>query len=245
MHCWFINVNFCDTHICNCLFLEYLEDINYKAITDEDTEPHEHYQYLNQFQQLWSGDYNTILHCFVRLVVGAYEWTNHLKDKNLDPEKLCTPSDEAFTLLVLENSYICWLDIFEQNNHQVPGKQHHEDDRKKKVVSNVKLAFTAGSIVYNKPPPKKMKGWSKEGIARFNELHNMIVEDWKNHPDCLQDFVRTEKQCLDQQECEQPTPATAVDIYEAVIEQFSDDEESLQDDADGRPGSNQGSTVDV
>ena len=203
--------------------------MNYKAKTDKDTLPEVRYLYLNEFRQLRAGDYHTVLRRFVKPLVGAYTWNNRIRDIHLDPEKLCTPSDEAFAILALENNYLRWLDIFEKNNHEVPRPERQEGDRKKKCVSNVKPAFTTGGNVYDEPSPdelshQKTKGWSKEGIARFNELHRMIVADRKEHPDCLRDFIRTERLCLGQQERGRPAAAKTKSILEAVQDDFSDDE---------------------
>ena len=91
---------------------------------------------------------------------------------------------------------------------------------------DVKPNYTAGGIVYNEPTNKKGKGWSKEGIARFNELYGLVVKDWQEYPDCLRDFVNTERQLLIQPEHVRAAPAKAADIYQAVQDEFSDDEDS-------------------
>jgi len=213
--------------------LVYLRAINYKDITDDDTAPCERWKYMNQFRQLRSGDYHTVLRRFVQPVVGCFIWKKRLRDPNLDPNKLCIPSDEAFALLCLENNYIRWLDIFEKNNHQVPEKKPLDEDRKKKVISNVKPLFTAGGNVYNEPTTQKARGWSMQGIARFNELYTNVIEDRNAYPDFLSDFVKAEKQIIEQQdEIRPPTAAKKSNTLEAAMDAFTDDEDSVGNNYD-------------
>ena len=80
--------------------------------------------------------YSEFFTYFVKPVVGSTDWETRLLSLKLVPEDLCTPSDEAFALLLLENNFVRWLDIFEKNGHKVPRPDHQTTDRKKKSNLN-------------------------------------------------------------------------------------------------------------
>jgi hypothetical protein len=87
-------------------------------------------------------------------------------------ESLCTISDEAFALLLLENSYNRWLDLFLNNKGPVMQR------RGVRFQSDVPILYTRGGIKYDKMDmTKSVKGWSEEGIARFNALFDQVIAD--------------------------------------------------------------------
>jgi hypothetical protein len=95
-------------------------------------------------------------------------------------ERLCTISDEAFALLLLENSYNRWLDLF--LNNKGPVMQRH-GVKQQGFQSNVPTLYTRGGIKYYKTDmTQSVKGWSEEGIARFNALFDQVIADRARNP---------------------------------------------------------------
>ena len=50
--------------------------------------------------------------------------------------------------------------------------------------------YTQGGITYDKTEKsRKTKGWSDEGIERFNVLFEKVKQDRKKHPDFIVDWL--------------------------------------------------------
>jgi hypothetical protein len=83
---------------------------------------------------------------------------------------MCTVSDEACVLLLLENNYDCWTDVHKKldggiHNHGLdPALTHHDNKRKHKWESNVSPKYTNGGIIYTDNRKNSHKGWKVEGI---------------------------------------------------------------------------------
>jgi hypothetical protein len=89
---------------------------------------------------------------------------------------LSTVSDEAFALLLLENSYDRWFDLYTSNPE---GVMQQRGIKQRHFQSDVPTLYTRGGIKYNKYQSKEgeKKGWSDGGIIRFNELFEMVKRD--------------------------------------------------------------------
>jgi hypothetical protein len=93
---------------------------------------------------------------------------------------LCTISDEAFALLLLENSYDRWLDIFCNNKGAV---MQRRGVKQRAFQSDTPTLYTKGGIKYDKTDMRQsVKGWSDEGIARFNVLFEQVKRDRETTP---------------------------------------------------------------
>ena len=66
------------------------------------------------------GYYDLFLSTFVKQVVGITTWNEKLKNQNLKGNNLFTPSDEAFAMIVLDNNFEYWSEMFENNSNNVP-----------------------------------------------------------------------------------------------------------------------------
>ena len=76
--------------------------------------------------RLAKTNYKTFFTRFVPAVIGPELFHQRLTEKNNDgePAALCTISDEAFALLLLENSYDRWTDLYNKTGeilHQQRG----------------------------------------------------------------------------------------------------------------------------
>ena len=89
---------------------------------------------------------------------------------------LSTVSDEAFALLLLENSYDRWFDLYTSNPE---GVMQQRGIKQRRFQSDVPTLYTRGGIKYHKYQIKEgeKKGWSNGGIIRFNELFEMVKRD--------------------------------------------------------------------
>jgi hypothetical protein len=95
-------------------------------------------------------------------------------------QSLCTISDELFALLMLENSYNRWLDLF--LNNKGPGMQRRRV-KQRGFQSDVPTLYTRGGIKYDKTDmTQPVKEWSEEGIARFNALFDQVIADRAENP---------------------------------------------------------------
>jgi len=124
-----------------------------------------HYPTLDSFLELRKGNYSVVLRFFVKHIVGAHEWNNHLVSQVFPADKLCTISDEAFALLVIKNNYERWVDIFEKNDYQIPAPQRSSRERKKRAYSEIEPKFTAGGNVFQSEKEKKQRVGHKKGLT--------------------------------------------------------------------------------
>ena len=60
---------------------------------------------------------------------------------------ICTVSDEAFALLLLENSWKNWVDIYQLQQGEVTPKR---GQKRRKFESDVPTKYRKGGISYNK-----------------------------------------------------------------------------------------------
>jgi hypothetical protein len=92
---------------------------------------------------------------------------------------LCTVSDKASALLLLENSFDRWIDIYCLRKGQVTPKR---GQKRWDFESDVPTKYTKGGIVYNQTDKNNdPKGWSALGIKRYNELFEIVRKDRKTH----------------------------------------------------------------
>ena len=94
--------------------------------------------------------------------------------------KYATISDEAFALLILENNYETWMDMALTGNTK---------------TSKIPQKYTNGGMSQGKVGTSQHnKGWSDEGLCRFNELFD-LVEKNRDLPYALQFEENFRKWC--------------------------------------------------
>lgn len=87
-------------------------------------------------------------------MVGDNVWRSSHLNKPLTT--FVTNSDEAFALVVLENNYERWMDMWSKN--------HMRD-------SEVPAKYTNAGVSLKDGRTRKYCGWSEDGVNRFNELN--------------------------------------------------------------------------
>jgi len=129
--------------------------------------------------------YSVFLERFVPCVTMKTSWDRRLATAKTDSSKtktsLCTISDEAFALLLLENSFDRWLDIFTSTKGAV---MQRRGVKQRAFQSDTPTLYTKGGIKYNKTDvTEAVKGWSDTGIRRFNCLFEQVKQDRMANPD--------------------------------------------------------------
>jgi hypothetical protein len=110
--------------------------------------------------------------------------------------KYVSISDEAFTVLTLENNWERWSsmafhDDWKESN--VPSRW--TTSKEKRAVKKAAIG-NESSEDDEKPQARKFRGWSAQGIARYNQLfaeikqerENDTYKDFENY--CLEEFER-------------------------------------------------------
>ena len=118
---------------------------------------------------------------FIECVCGKKAWGKakfiHLisraKVNNATTERIVTVSDEAFALLLIENYIEKWTAAYEATKEQVNEVEYDARGRKK-AAQRRRGKYTGATA---KTGHCKFGGWTKEGMVRFNELYNMVLED--------------------------------------------------------------------
>ena len=105
-----------------------------------------------------------------------------MKTATKDSELLCS-SSEAFALLLLENHWERWIDLYIISKGEIfqRGKSVLGD-----YETDIPPKYTRGG---SKTVRGIGKGWTKEGIERFNELYLMVKNDRRKHPKFIRGWL--------------------------------------------------------
>lgn len=130
---------------------------------------------------------------FVPAVVGPEIFRQRLQDANGDTsssDTVCTISDEAFALLLVENSYDRWTDIYKKTGG-IP--KQRRGDRTRQCDSDIAPQYTHGGIRYLLHQSTKSKGWTTTGIERYNALFQMVQKDRQRRPNFIKKFIKEQQ----------------------------------------------------
>jgi len=107
---------------------------------------------------------------FIPFVVGVNKYKREAKGSIISA--VVTPSDEAFAILLIENSETRWTDEFDkkQKGGELDG------------ATITPSKYTAGGCNRKqKGYTRKYRGWNLEGIKRYNVVLDMVREDRKKN----------------------------------------------------------------
>ena len=94
-------------------------------------------------------------------------------------------------------------------------------------LSDKKPKYTCGGILYSSNSNRDDgKGWSNEGIERFNKLFDLVRKDHKKHPGFIVWFLEPQKGSLEKKI--QKAKRKLIDVPVARHELFSDCEEEVE-----------------
>jgi len=105
---------------------------------------------------------------------------------------LCTVSDEAFALLLLENSWDKWSDLYKRDPMSLVPRRGGRG--KANLASSIMTKYTKGGYKFvdtdngSAVVPTSFgsnKGWSVEGMKRYNELFDLVEADRIAYPEFL------------------------------------------------------------
>jgi hypothetical protein len=142
-------------------------------------------------------------------------------------DSICTVSDEAFALLLIENSYDCWQDIYTTNGGM---PKQRRGDRTKQLDSDIPPKYTHGSIRYSAKELAQSKGWTNKGIPRYNKLFAIVNNDQINHPDFMVKFKAAGQKAIGEQENVKAVHSLWVEDNITPIRKL-DDDDSLDESA--------------
>ena len=109
--------------------------------------------------------YYDFIHYFVSAVIGKMDYKKRLCSFLLS--SYATVSDEAFAILSLENNYDTWMDMGLTGNTKTSNVP-------RKYTNGGKSKGTAATSQHN-------KGWSNEGLCRFNDLFDLVEKNRATH----------------------------------------------------------------
>ena len=143
-----------------------------RAVTDRETEA-----------------FHWFMSIFLGCICGAKTWTNAQTSmlvseaKDVSGYKIVTKSDEAFGLLLIENYMEKWKKMLDDEDNvesEAPNQIRAEegvlttDSRRNKPT---RKRITGKYTAKKSGTTCRYGGWSVEGMARFNELYEMIKAD--------------------------------------------------------------------
>ena len=122
-------------------------------------------------------------------VVGKTLWSHAIDSCDLNkPVALCLASDEAFTYLLLENSWQRWTEIFDRKKDKVFAKRF---TKKKIWESDTPAKYCTGGIIFNKKENKRPeRGWNTAGMHRYNKLFQFVKKNRKQYPERDMEVVK-------------------------------------------------------
>lgn len=156
-----------------------LEDTPGKRVEDMPVNP-------KTLQDLYTAQNFDVYKDFCQYFVSGVVGIRHF-DRNkciLPLHKYVSSSDEAFTILTLENNWSRWSSMAEAKNwkdSEVPSAWTTSMVKRKPEMNQDKDIEVAET-----PQARRYRGWTAKGILRYNELHAEIKEERKK--DIFDDF---------------------------------------------------------
>ena len=138
--------------------------------------------------------YSIVYGKFIPCIASTKVYKEKIRERILEKDdntELFTKSDEAFTLLLLENYYDRWMDIYKHNGGITRRKLGSR--RKKEVQSEVKPKYTSGGVVYNSRKEAKGKGWKNDCISCYNDLFAIVENDRLNNALFMSRFLEAQR----------------------------------------------------
>jgi hypothetical protein len=154
-----------------------------------------------------------VLFCerFVSWVVGKCEWNK--KKFNTKQSELTTASDEAFTLLVLENIWEPWQKLAESTDSLNRELDENGNFKKRNPVS--------GKFTKNACGARRYCGWDAYGITRFNNLLLQVHKDRQENGAAFDEYFVN---VVNEERKKFHKPVTNVAMPVEPMDELSDDE---------------------
>ena len=100
-------------------------------------------------------------------------------------------SSEVFGLLVLENHWDRWLDIYKKYGSKI------KDTRNKEKMTNIQPKYTKGGLRNSQNRDIRIgKRWSFQNINHLNELFTFVRQDREDHPSLTRDWLLKKRETM-------------------------------------------------
>ena len=163
---------------------------------------------------------------FLKTVYSTKWKTRRHKEGTTRLSDIVTVSDEAFVLLTLENNWERWMDM---NNKAKNAYTASTRGQSTAIDSNVMPKYTyinkrRTDVSISEKAPANWRGWSNEGILRFNDLCKSVKENRK-------EFQTVDKDILAEIEPEenQQRPKKRRKTLTPVVQAFVDSDDDKCD----------------
>ena len=185
----------------------------------------------------YAAFFDTFLPCATKKTT----WDGHIARAGMEARtktvtSLCSVSDEAFALLLLENSFDRWFDLHVKRSGNA---RKDRGSKERDFQSDVAPLYTTGGIKYDKTDvSKSVKGWSNDGRERFNALFDQVKQDRKDYPLFDTNWLRLRRQTQESQSAPNKRKHQAVTTRSELFDSEEEEEGDLagvHDSADG-PG---------
>ena len=130
--------------------------------------------------------YTVFLDRFVSLVVHKHKFRAAVRQAS-GSEEVCTASNEAIGLLLLENSWEPWMDI-------VTRTKHKQTYKKQRVGSDWQCKKP--TMYTGRNPSKEERnirqgdrGWTRSGVQRFNDLLAQVQADRQANSSFIRKYI--------------------------------------------------------
>jgi len=165
------------------------------------------------------GAYKFFADYIIECVAGKREWKK--QRENVTMASATSPTDEAFALLLLENSYDRWRAM-----------AFSEDG-----TSDEDTRYTRGKAVGGS---RKYEGWTEDGRTRFNELVKFVKKDRLDNREWDHRYLADRKACRDELRAAKRNRLVAgqVKLTECVDDMFDGDDNNGDQDWAYSPGGN-------
>jgi hypothetical protein len=118
------------------------------------------------------GAYTFFADHLIECVAGKRRWKNQKREHLMTI--VASPTDEAFALLILENSIKRWIDMAKHGTESIE-----------------KPKYTRGKAAGGS---RKYEGWTDEGKQRFNELIDAVTADRSDHSEWDKSYLEKKKE---------------------------------------------------
>lgn len=142
---------------------------------------------MGEYLQLRGNILSMISFCdnFLPCVVGKTRWKKHIGSRTSQViNDFVSVSDEAFTLLLLENVWDIMHEVsveeFFVPKKRKRSQQANTNDQEVEDSGQVGKRLLIGRWTKDWRGSKKYGGWAPDGIARYNELVELVTNDRKN-----------------------------------------------------------------
>ena len=143
------------------------------------------------------NNYSVFIKDLVKGITGLKPFAERLANSQINPDELCTISDEAFALVTLENHYDRWVALFKHYNNTIPPVKSTKES-KKRPTEQIEEApvHTQGGLTLKDDTAlvKKGKGFSKLGIDHYNLYYEQVKQDRIQHPQFLAQLCQKERE---------------------------------------------------